>query len=52
MMSNNSLLVATAALVGFNLAEDKSFATLPLAVQFIAVMCTSIPAAMVMEPAF
>jgi len=49
MMSNNSLLVATAALVGFNLAEDKSFATLPLAVQFIAVMCTSIPAAMVME---
>ena len=49
MMSSNSLIVATAALVGYNLAEDKSLATLPLAVQFIAVMCTSIPAAMLME---
>ncbi|MFT5321204.1 MAG: MFS family permease, partial [Pseudohongiellaceae bacterium] len=49
MMSCNSLIVATAALVGYNLAIDKSLATLPLAVQFIAVMCTSIPAAMVME---
>ena len=49
MMSSNSLIVATAALVGYNLAEDKSLATLPLAIQFIAVMCTSIPAAMLME---
>jgi MFS family permease len=49
MMSCNSLIVATAALVGYNLAIDKSLATLPLAVQFVAVMCTSIPAAMVME---
>jgi predicted MFS family arabinose efflux permease len=49
MMSSNSLIVATAALVGYNLAEDKSLATLPLAVQFIAVMCTSIPAAMLMQ---
>ena len=49
MMSCNSLMVATAALVGFSLAEDKSLATLPLAAQFIAVMCTSIPAAMVMQ---
>lgn len=49
MMSSNSLMVATAALVGYNLAEDKSLATLPLAIQFIAVMCTSIPAAMMME---
>lgn len=49
MMSSNSLIVATAALVGYNLAIDKSLATLPLAVQFIAVMCTSIPAAMVMQ---
>ena len=49
MMSCNSLIVATAALVGNNLAANKSLATLPLAVQFIAVMCTSIPAAMVMQ---
>jgi len=49
MMSCNSLMVATAALVGNNLATDKSLATLPLAAQFIAVMCTSIPAAMVMQ---
>lgn len=48
-MSGASLMVATAALVGFELAEDKSLSTLPLAVQFIAVMLTSIPAAMLMN---
>lgn len=48
MMSSNSLIVATAALVGYSLAPDKALATLPLAMQFIAVMCTSIPAAVVM----
>lgn len=48
-MSAGSLIVATAALVGLNLAEDKSLSTLPLAVQFIAVMLTSIPAAMLMK---
>lgn len=49
MMSSNSLIIATSALVGYNLAVDKSLATLPLAIQFIAVMCTSIPAAMLMQ---
>jgi len=49
MMSGNSLVVATAALVGFALAEDKSLATLPLAVQFIATMFTSIPASLIMD---
>jgi MFS family permease len=49
MMSCTSLIVATSALVGFNLAENKALATLPLAVQFIAVMLTSIPAAMLMQ---
>ncbi|MBI3574902.1 MAG: MFS transporter, partial [Gammaproteobacteria bacterium] len=34
MNSGNSLLIATSALVGFKLAADKSFATLPLALQF------------------
>ncbi len=48
-MSGASLSVATAALVGYELAEDKSLSTLPLAMQFIAVMLTSIPAAMLMN---
>lgn len=48
-MSGASLSVATAALVGYQLAEDKSLSTLPLAMQFIAVMLTSIPAAMLMK---
>ncbi len=49
MMSAASLIIATAALVGASLAEDKSLATLPLAAQFIAIMLTSIPAAMIMQ---
>ena len=48
-MSGASLMVATAALVGLELAEDKSLSTLPLAAQFIAVMLSSIPAAMLMN---
>ena len=48
-MSGASLLIASAALVGYELAEDKSLSTLPLAVMFIAVMLTSIPAAMLMN---
>lgn len=49
MMSGNSLLITTSALVGFALADDKSLATLPLAAQFIATMLTTIPAALLME---
>lgn len=48
-MSGASLLIASAALVGFQLAEDKSLSTMPLAIHFIAVMLTSIPAAMLMN---
>jgi len=48
-MSGASLMITTAALVGLELAEDKSLSTLPLAVQFIAVMLTSIPAAALMN---
>lgn len=48
-MSCNTLIIATAALVGYNLASDKAFATLPLALQFVATMCTSIPAALLMQ---
>jgi len=49
MMSSTSLIVATAALVGFSLATDKSLSTLPLAAQFIGTMLASIPAAMLMQ---
>jgi MFS family permease len=49
MMSANSLIITSAALVGASLAEDKSLATLPLAAQFIAIMLTSIPASMLMD---
>jgi len=49
MMSNMSLMLTATALVGLEMAPDKSLATLPVAVIFIAVMLTSIPAAMLME---
>ena len=49
MMSANSLIVTSAALVGASLAEDKSLATLPLAALFIAIMLTSIPASLLMD---
>lgn len=49
MMSATSLIVTTAALVGFALATDKSLSTLPLAAQFIGTMFASIPASMLMQ---
>lgn len=49
MMSANSLIIASAALVGAALADDKSLATLPLAAQFIAIMLTTIPASLLMD---
>jgi len=49
MMSANSLMITASALVGYALAEDKSLATLPLAAGFVAVMLTSIPAAILMH---
>jgi len=48
MYSGLSLIVATSALVGFMLAEDKSLATLPFAAQLLTTMLTSIPAAALM----
>jgi MFS family permease len=48
MMSSNTLMVTAAALVGFSLAGDKSLSTLPLALQFLATMLTSIPAALLL----
>ena len=49
MMSSNSLIITSAALVGATLAEDKSLATLPLAIQFVAIMLTTIPASLLMD---
>lgn len=48
-ISVGTLIAATAALVGNNLATDKSLATLPVAMMFVATMCTSIPAGMLMQ---
>ena len=44
----SSLLITVSALIGLDLASNKAFATLPLAIQFIAVMMTSIPASLIM----
>ena len=49
MMTGNSLIVAISSLVGFLLAEDKSLATIPLALQFLATMLSSIPASFIMQ---
>ena len=49
MLSSMSLIITVSALVGVQLAPDKSLATLPIAIVFIAVMLTSFPAALLME---
>lgn len=56
-MSGTSLMVATSALVGYALVDDKTYASLPFTMQLLATMLTSIPAAMLMtrigrKPAF
>jgi len=48
MMSSMSLILTATALVGLEMAPDKSLATLPIAVIFIAMMFTSIPASLFM----
>jgi len=49
MMIGGSLIVATSALVGYRLSPDKSLATLPLALQMLAGMLTTIPASLLMQ---
>jgi MFS family permease len=53
MMTANVLLITTSALVGQRLAAHQglpeSLATLPLAVQFLATMLTTIPASLLMK---
>lgn len=48
-MTGNVLLFTTATLVGYELATDKSLATLPLAIQQIATMVATIPASLLMK---
>ncbi len=48
-MSCSVLMITISALVGHALAEDKSLATLPLAIQFLATMATTAPASFFMK---
>lgn len=49
MMSVNTLLLTSSSIIGFELAENKALATLPLAIQFFATMLTTIPASLMMN---
>ncbi len=49
MMSVNTLLITASAIIGYQLAADKSLATLPLALQFLATMLGSVPASFIMQ---
>ena len=48
MMSVSSLLITASALVCLTLTHNKALVTLPLSLQFLAMMLTSIPASMIM----
>ncbi len=49
MMTASTLNVATTALVGFMLADNKALATLPFALLWLATTLTSVPAALLMR---
>ncbi len=49
MMSVNSLMVTSAAIIGSHLTANQALATLPQALQFVAVMTTTIPASLLMR---
>ncbi|MCC7047920.1 MAG: MFS transporter [Alphaproteobacteria bacterium] len=49
MMTGASLTMTVSALVGHELAADKSLSTLPLALQFFSTMLATIPASMLMK---
>ena len=48
-MTATSAVVTSGALIGHSLAEDKALATLPLGMQFIAVMLVTAPASLLMK---
>lgn len=49
MLSVNTLLFTASAVIGLELAENKALATLPIAIQLLATMLTSIPASLLMN---
>ncbi len=48
MMSGSTLLITASALVCLTLTDNKALVTLPLSMQFLGMMITSIPASMIM----
>ena len=48
-LSVSSLMVTSAAIIGSDLAHNPAWATLPLALQFVAIMATTIPASLLMR---
>lgn len=48
VMSGSSLIMTITALTGAMLADDPALSTLPLAFQFVGMMCASIPASLLM----
>ena len=49
MMSVNTLLLTASSIIGFELADNKALATLPLAIQFFSTMLVTIPASLLMN---
>ncbi len=49
MLSGSSLMIATSALIGFALAEDKMWATLPIGCLFFGTLISTFPASMIMK---
>ena len=48
-LTATSAVIATAALIGHGLAETKALATLPIGIQFMATMGTTVPASLLMK---
>ncbi len=48
-MSGTSLMISTSPLVGHLLAEDKTLATLPIAVHHVGIMAATLPASFIMQ---
>ena len=48
-MSGNTLMVTSAAVIGYSLFDDKSLATLPVATFFIGLMATTMPGSLLMK---
>ena len=49
LSTGNVLLVAVTALIGLTLSPDPIWSTLPVAFQFIGLMCATIPASLIMN---